>query len=111
MTRPFSFSTFSNCLIGKERSSQPTGQEGVNYAFVVIQNQLSINEIDLSRFSYEDLVDVYVALDEVITGDDTDGRILIDPNSTYTRILSLQEKIVRMGKLPKYRPPSPFLFL
>lgn len=111
MKRPFSFSAFSKSLSGKEKNSPTGSKEGENYVYVVIQNNLSIHEIDFSRFSYENLQDVGEALDEVITGDDRDGAIFIDPYCPYTRILSLQEKIVKMGKLPKHRPPSPFLFL
>ncbi|MDE3841014.1 hypothetical protein C0966_17255 (plasmid) [Bacillus methanolicus] len=110
MKDKFSFSTFCE-MIDEKKERIVEDQYGQNYVLMVIQNQISTGSIDFSKFLFEDIVNVYHELDNVLSGEDTDGNIAIDPNHSYTRILALSEKIYKMGKLPKQRPTSPFLFL
>ncbi|MFT9495760.1 MULTISPECIES: hypothetical protein [Bacillota] len=110
MRNGFSFSTFSELINDKGQGSVEE-QIGQNYVLMVIQNQLCTEDINFSKFEFEDLIEVYEGLDSVLSDEDTEGRICIDPNHPYTRIMALSNKIYSLGKLPKQRPPSPFLFL
>lgn len=109
MKSTFDFSEFSKIEEFKVEEVEDT--QGKNYIYMLLQNYLSTKDIDFEAFTYDDLWDVFSEMDEVITNDDTDGNISVDPNHTYTRIWALSEKIVGMDKLPKLRPNSPYLFL
>lgn len=110
MKPKFDFSFLCEILDKKEKNDVEN-HYGENYVLMVIQNKTSTESIDFSKFLFEDLMNVYDELDEVLSGENTDGNIAIDPKHPYTRILALSEKIYRLGKMPKDRPASPFLFL
>lgn len=109
MKSTFDFTEFSK--IETKKVKEVENQLGKNYVYMLLQNYLSTRDIDFEGFTIDDLWDVYNEMDEVITNDDEEGRISVDPNHTYTRLWALSEKIVGMDKLPKFRPSSPYLFL
>ncbi|WP_374717723.1 hypothetical protein [Neobacillus sp.] len=106
----FSFSHFSQ-KVSEKLVSNVKNESGINYVLLVIQNLLNNEEIDFSRFTFEDLVDVLNGLEEAIIYEHNDGNIEIDPNHSYTRVLALSWKINKLGEVPRQRGTSPFLFL
>lgn len=109
MKSTFDFSEFSK--IEDNKVEEVDNEQGKNYVYMLLQNYMSTKDIDFEIFTIDELWDVYNEMDEVITNDDEEGRISVDPNHTYTRLWALSEKIVGMDKLPKFRPSSPYLFL
>jgi hypothetical protein len=110
MKNEFSFAQFNQALEGKGQDSIED-KSGRNYVLMVLQQQMTIEEINFAHFDYADICDVHDELDSLITNDDQDGGIQIDPNHSYTRILAMSGKTYKLGKLPKHKLPSPFLFI
>jgi hypothetical protein len=110
MKNEFSYAQFNQALEGKGQYSIED-KSGGNYVLMILQQQMTIEEINFANFDYEDILDVDEGLDSLITNDNEDGGISIDPNHPYTRALAMSGKICKLGKLPKHRPPSPFLFI
>lgn len=78
---------------------------------MLIQNHESTKYVDFSQFTIDDLIDIYIDLDEIITGDDTQGNIQVDPKHSYTKMMALSYKFIKLETLPKHRPASPYQFI
>lgn len=82
-----------------------------NYVLMVIQNRLSVTDIDWSAFERPHIADVMEDLEGAITDETEDGEVCLDPNHPYTQILMLTNKVKGLEDVHKIRPASPFPFL
>jgi len=105
----FDFAEF--CKIEEKMIEEISDHQSQNYIYMVIQENLSKESIDFTKFTLEDLLDVFEELEGVITDEDTEGNVSLDPQHPYTRVWAMSEKIIKMGKLPKQRPASPYQFI
>lgn len=105
----FDFSAF--CKIEEKKVEEIGNLKGENYLYMVIQENLSKEAIDFTMFTLDEVIRVFEDLEGIITDEDMEGRVSLDPRHPYTRMWALTEKIMRIGKLPKQRPASPYQFL
>lgn len=105
----FDFAAFSK--IEEKKVEEVGNQQGNNYVYMIMLEQLSTHSIDFDMFTFGDIEDVIEELEGIITDEDTQGNVSLDPHHPYTKMWGLQEKIVKLGRLPKHRPASPFQFL
>jgi hypothetical protein len=98
-------------VIEKKKVNTVTDKYGENYVILAAINRMAISDINFENFSSENVLDVYNELEDAITDENQDGEISLDPNHSFTQMISLGIKIARMEELPKLRVPSPFLFI
>ncbi|OUM93593.1 hypothetical protein [Parageobacillus thermoglucosidasius] len=104
------FNHFHNTLVEKA-TAEVDNKFGTNYVLVVLQNRMSTDEVDFSLFSFEDLFYVDDILDTMMQDEDMNGNLTLDPSSPFAITLRLSQKISAIGKIPRNRPASRYLFI
>jgi hypothetical protein len=110
MMSTFNFDHF-NRVVEEKKVEVLHQRREQNYVLMVIQQKLSINDIDWSAFTRPHIMDVIEELEEAITDENDEGEICLDPNHPYTQMLMLTSKISGLEDVHKVRPTSPFPFL
>lgn len=105
----FDFAAFSK--IEEKKVEEVGNQQGNNYVYMIMLEKLSTHSINFDMFTLEDIEEVIEELEGIITDEDREGNVSLDPHHPYTKMWSLLEKIGKMGRVPKHRPASPFQFL
>lgn len=102
---------YLNSKLEENKTTKISPAKGVNYILLILMCHLFADEINFKLFTYEDFEDVEMELDQLITDEDENGDIFLDPSNPYSIILSLTHKIAKMEKIPRIRSASPYQFI
>lgn len=85
--------------------------ESYVHVYSALINQFSIKDIDFDQLTVVDIIDIRDTLFEIISEEDDEGNIRLDPEHPYSQLESIQIKIHQLESTPKQRVPSSFRFL
>lgn len=74
-------------------------------------NKLKIADIDFDQLVISEIIHMRDNLFEIVSEEDDEGYVLLDPEHPYSRIDSIQLKMHALETSPKQRVPSSFRFL
>jgi len=74
-------------------------------------NKERIENIDFDRLDIDEIIHMRDTLFDIVTEEDDDGLVYLDPCHPYSRIDSIQLKMHALETSPKQRVPSSFRFL
>lgn len=86
-------------------------KESIMLIASALVNIKSLREIDFDRIKAEDIAVMNERLFEIISSEDDDGYITVDPDHPFGVIQSIQHKIFKLETMPRKRVPSTFRFL
>ncbi|EAR66154.1 hypothetical protein B14911_10482 [Bacillus sp. NRRL B-14911] len=98
-------------VLEEKKVDKVSNESNDNYVLMTVINRTDISSIHFDNFSFDDVIDVFNELENAITDENMDGEINIDPNHSYSLMLSLGLKISKVLIAPKIRVPSPFPFI
>jgi len=102
---------FFNEAISKNIQVDVADESSIALIASIMINQFDIAEIDFSKLDEDDILNMRDNLFEIITTEDDDGDIKLDPGHPYSQVYALQHKITGMESAPKIRVQSSFRFL
>lgn len=106
----FNFESFSNKVENNAKKADKVKKSyGENYVLMVLINDLSVDDIDFTKFSEEDIWSVDENLDGVIASEADNGDVILNPGHPLMQMVSIGEKIYTLHKTPYQR--SPFMFI
>lgn len=82
-----------------------------HYLYSILINELEIQEIDFSRLDIDEIRHFIESIFEMISDEDDNGIISLDPHHGFTLSSMIQYKIWSFESLPKLRGKSSFQFL
>lgn len=88
-----------------------TDKESMMLIASAMVNVKSLNEIDFDRIRIEDICEMHDRIFEMISNENDDGEVTIDPSHPFGVIQSIQHKIFKLEEKPKKRVASTFRFL
>lgn len=104
------FSTINENLLKRQKEIIENKESYVSIISALV-NRKELEDIDFNRFDIDDILEIQENIFEIVTIEDEDGMVQLNPAHPFSMIDSIQYKIHELERKPRVRPPSPYTFL